>query len=186
MNVTCTCRSGGSRAPRRDESGFASSGSIAAPIRLMGSLRLRGRGFRRVYKGLLLALVTLWLAACAPASHPGAAELPKDSPVVAPAPAPTPEPARRVPEELLTSNGVYYGCNVPADCEVKNVGNCCGHYPACVNKGSPTFPDKVKADCAAGGMSSICGFPSISSCDCVEGRCTAITGPSADPAQSVE
>lgn len=90
---------------------------------------------------------------------------------------PHPEPARRVPEELLTENGVYYSCKTSADCEVKNVGNCCGYYPACVNKDSPTFPEKVKAACAAEGSSSICGFPEISSCDCIEGRCAPVTGP---------
>jgi hypothetical protein len=89
-------------------------------------------------------------------------------------------PARRPPEELLTQNEVYYGCNTPADCEVKNVGNCCGYYPACVNKDSPTFPDKVKAACAAEGSSSICGFQEIGGCDCIEGRCTAQPGPGGD------
>jgi hypothetical protein len=91
-----------------------------------------------------------------------------------------PQPARRAPEALLTQNEVYYGCNTPADCEVKNVGNCCGYYPACVNKDSPTFPAKVKAACAAEGSSSICGFQEIGGCDCIEGRCTAQPGPGGD------
>ena len=94
--------------------------------------------------------------------------------------APTdPSSARRPSEDLLTENGVYYGCKTNADCEVKNVGNCCGYFPACVNKESPTFPDKVKAACAAQGMSSICGFPEISGCSCVEGRCAPLGGPGA-------
>ena len=57
-----------------------------------------------------------------------------------------------------------------------DVGNCCGYYPACVNKDSPTFPEQVKAQCEKDGMSSICGFQEISACDCIEGRCTAMPG----------
>ena len=80
-------------------------------------------------------------------------------------------------DELLTQDSVDYTCKTNADCEVKNVGNCCGYYPACVNTKSPTFPDKVKAACAAEGSSSICGFPEISGCRCVEGRCAPVSGP---------
>lgn len=69
---------------------------------------------------------------------------------------------------------VDYSCRIDADCAVKNVGNCCGYYPACVNVDSPTFPDQVKAACAASGTSSICGFPAISGCECVQGRCEAV------------
>ena len=88
-----------------------------------------------------------------------------------------PDGATKTAEDFLTEDGVDYSCKTNADCEVKNVGNCCGYYPACVNKDSPTFPEKVKAACAAEGSSSICGFPEISSCDCIEGRCAAVTGP---------
>ncbi len=62
-------------------------------------------------------------------------------------------------------------CRVDADCAVKDVGNCCGYYPACVNKDSSTFPDRVKAECEAKGISSICGFPEIAGCTCVDRRC---------------
>jgi hypothetical protein len=68
---------------------------------------------------------------------------------------------------------VDYTCRVDADCTVKDVGNCCGYYPACVNKDSPTFPDQVRADCAARGESSICGFAEIRACRCDSGRCLA-------------
>lgn len=64
-----------------------------------------------------------------------------------------------------------YGCSSDSDCEVKNVGNCCGYYPACVNKDSPTDPDAVRAECAKQGRAGVCGFPSITSCQCVQGRC---------------
>jgi hypothetical protein len=87
-----------------------------------------------------------------------------------------PEAAQRAPKELLTQDGVNYACSVPADCAVKDIGNCCGYYPACVNKDSPTFPEKVKAQCADSGMSSVCGYQDIAACDCIEGRCTALPG----------
>ncbi len=66
-------------------------------------------------------------------------------------------------------------CARDADCAVKDVGNCCGYYPACVNVGSPTDPAAVKAQCASEGTMSICGFPSISGCQCVAGQCQAET-----------
>lgn len=66
-------------------------------------------------------------------------------------------------------------CTRDADCTVKNVGNCCGYYPACVNVNSPTDPDAVQAQCAREGTMSICGFPSISGCQCVAGECQAET-----------
>ena len=47
---------------------------------------------------------------------------------------------------------VDYACKTSADCAVKNVGNCCGAMPACVNKNSPTDPQGVRAQCAASGM----------------------------------
>jgi hypothetical protein len=62
-------------------------------------------------------------------------------------------------------------CRTDADCTVKNVGNCCGQYPACVNVNSPTDPKGVQERCAKQGMSSVCGFREISSCACVKGTC---------------
>lgn len=67
-------------------------------------------------------------------------------------------------------------CQVDADCAVKNVGNCCGYFPACVNVQADTFPERVMAACEAQGLSSICGFQDITACACVEGRCEAAPG----------
>ncbi len=64
-------------------------------------------------------------------------------------------------------------CRSDADCTVKNVGNCCGAYPACVNGNSPTDPQGVMAQCRASGRMSVCGFREISGCRCVSGQCTA-------------
>jgi hypothetical protein len=74
------------------------------------------------------------------------------------------------------TDAVDYSCRVDADCAIKDVGNCCGRYDACVNRDSPTFPDKVKAECAKQGMAGVCGFPVIEGCACIEGRCSAADG----------
>ncbi len=63
-------------------------------------------------------------------------------------------------------------CRSDADCAVKDVGNCCGYYPACVNRDSPVFPERVKAECIAKNQSGICGFPEIKGCACVDGTCS--------------
>ena len=67
-------------------------------------------------------------------------------------------------------------CATSADCAVKDVGNCCGYFPACVNRDSPVFPEQVRAACEAEGRASICGFREISSCECVAGQCQAAGG----------
>lgn len=70
-------------------------------------------------------------------------------------------------------------CRVDADCVVKDVGNCCGYYPACVHRDQPTFPERVQAECAKTGAVGICGYPEISACRCNAGTCEAAeTAPS--------
>ncbi|MCU0757519.1 MAG: hypothetical protein MUE46_20825 [Xanthomonadales bacterium] len=64
-------------------------------------------------------------------------------------------------------------CQTDADCTVKNIGNCCGFLPACVNKASPTAPDLVLARCAASGEEPICDHPMIYACLCEQGICRA-------------
>lgn len=66
---------------------------------------------------------------------------------------------------------IDYSCESDKDCVIKNVGNCCGFYPRCVNKDAMTYPDLVKQFCAEEGLVSICGFQSIYSCECVSGTC---------------
>jgi hypothetical protein len=100
----------------------------------------------------LLLACCLLLAACAGAAPRGDLDAPPALVVEAP-----PEPDR--------------SCQVDADCTVKNVGNCCGYFPACVNRNAQTFPEQVKAACEREGRSSICGFQEISACQCVEQRC---------------
>ncbi|MBI2574317.1 hypothetical protein HYV82_00330 [Candidatus Woesearchaeota archaeon] len=68
-------------------------------------------------------------------------------------------------------SSIDYSCKASSDCEIKNVANCCGQYPQCVNKNAKTNPELVKALCEKEGAASYCGFPSISSCECVNNRC---------------
>lgn len=64
-------------------------------------------------------------------------------------------------------------CQTDADCTVKNIGNCCGFMPACVNQASPTAPELVLARCAASGEEAICDHPMIYACLCEQGICRA-------------
>lgn len=83
------------------------------------------------------------------------------------------------PQAIAQAGAVDTACASDAECAIKDVGSCCGYFPACVNVDSPTFPDKVRADCAAEGRAGICGFPALRGCQCVQGRCEGITGPGA-------
>jgi len=150
-----------------------------------------------------LTLVSLMLVACA-APSPGSDPAKPESMAVAPTAATSPgtpvtgevpaaikqrtkpappmsDPLRaeRVPDEASAPTGppgmVDTSCKTDADCSVKNVGNCCGNFPACVNVNSPTDPKGVQAQCAKDGMASVCGFAEISSCQCVQGQCQADT-----------
>lgn len=131
---------------------------------------------------LILSLSSLMLAACA---APDSAQPSTGSGAVAeaaPRPTPpmsTPYPPRPVSQPVT----VDYSCRGDDDCAVKNVGNCCGAMPACVNKDSPTDPQAVQAQCAASGQVGVCGFVEISACQCVSGRCEPARSGGASPVQ---
>ena len=82
----------------------------------------------------------------------------------------------RAPVEVVRS------CRTDADCVVKDVGNCCGAFPACVNRDSPTDPAGVRARCAKEGTASVCGFAEIEGCRCAAGQCISAVAP-IDPSQ---
>ncbi|MEO6103214.1 MAG: hypothetical protein ABIP44_06205 [Pseudoxanthomonas sp.] len=90
-----------------------------------------------------------------------------------PTPKSTPYPPRVVPK----AGTVDSSCKTSADCAVKDVGNCCGAMPACVNKDIATDPAAVRAQCQAKGMSGICGFREISACQCDNGKCVESSPP---------
>jgi hypothetical protein len=92
-----------------------------------------------------------------------------------------PLPPQTLPEPVKLDRS----CRSDADCTVKNVGNCCGEYPACVNRDSPADPAAVMAQCAKTGSMSVCGYREIGGCSCVDGSCTALLqaiDPPVDPA----
>nr|WP_255516455.1 hypothetical protein [Luteimonas suaedae] len=83
-----------------------------------------------------------------------------------------------VPETAGSAGGdplqLDRSCRTDSDCAVKNVGNCCGYFPACVNREAQPDPEAVRARCTETGMASTCGFREISACSCVQDRCEAV------------
>lgn len=75
---------------------------------------------------------------------------------------------------IQQSDTVDYSCHTDTDCAVKDVGNCCGALPMCVNRDSPVFPERVRAECAKNHRAGTCGFPVIDSCVCTQGRCSNV------------
>ncbi|MBD9469839.1 hypothetical protein [Pseudoxanthomonas sp. PXM01] len=137
------------------------------------------RTVQRLSFALLSCLLVVALAGCAaPASSDGTAgDLPPAS-----TPSPKPTGGNQPPREAGAVT-VDYACKTSADCAVKNVGNCCGAMPACVNKNSPTDPQGVQAQCAASGRMGICGFADVTACQCVSGRCESDSSVAKLPAQ---
>ena len=119
----------------------------------------------RFLHAVILCACAMLVACTAPATSADAA--PQDPAAKAPPPMSRPLPANRVREAPV----IDYSCKVDTDCAVKNVGNCCGEMPACVNKDSPTDPAAVQSQCAKEGRMDVCGFREISSCSCNAGRC---------------
>ena len=110
------------------------------------------------------------VAPAAPAAQPPAP--------VASEPAPAAKSEDRVADRApdFDPNTPNRKCKVDADCAVKDVGNCCGRFPMCVNKDAKTDPAAVQAQCAKDGMASICGFEEVSACQCVQGQCQNLGG----------
>ena len=72
-------------------------------------------------------------------------------------------------------DGAYF-CNKDSDCMIKDVRNCCGYYPKCVNKDYIPDIEAVERECREKGVASICGFPEIKECKCVQNKCESIEG----------
>lgn len=129
---------------------------------------------------LAALLVALSLTACsAPAPSP---ETPQAAATTPAPPAPQPPKAAPAPAAPTTTAPVEHAgsanpmapdrsCRTDADCAVKDVGNCCGRFPLCVNKDAKVDPAAVRAQCAKDGMASTCGFQEVGGCQCVQGRC---------------
>lgn len=124
---------------------------------------------RPLLLGGMLGLLAL--AGCRMSANPS-----RDPTVAAAAPAPAANTTATTPTAGATPE-VDIRCDSDADCQVKDIGSCCGYYPRCVNKDSPTFADQVKAQCAKEGRSGVCGFPSVRGCSCVAHQCVNEVGP---------
>lgn len=140
---------------------------------------------RRTILGLFAACCVLMAAACAapPSSAAPDPSPPGDS--QAASPAKPPPKSGPLPAERAVAGAIDRRCSTDADCVVKDVRNCCGMMPACVNVDSPTDPAGVAAQCKKGGMMSVCGFKAVQGCKCSRGQCTALSAavdPIVDPA----
>ena len=116
---------------------------------------------------LTAAALACLLAACAP------------TPVARASASTPPASAAQLPVATPTAfdpGAVDRSCKVDSDCEVKNVGSCCGRYPACVNKDAPVNPAAVRAQCARDHRMSVCNVPVISGCSCVHNQCSNNNG----------
>lgn len=149
---------------------------------------------RRLALLLLTALLSTLLAACsspepAPAADAAAPAAATPAPAAATAAeTPAPAPAAQFPTPGMHSEALEpvaiamdLSCTRDSDCVVKNVGNCCGQFNACVNRGSPADPSAVMAQCAKEGKMSMCGSPVIAGCACVQGECRGVAGQHGEP-----
>lgn len=136
-----------------------------------------------------LSLVLLLAACTAPApqsptrtdgavdgSGGAAAAQPSALPAPPPVAAETPPAKAGTTADGLTGSGAMpappdRSCRSDSDCAVKDVGNCCGYFPMCVNKNAQTDPAAVRAACEREGITSVCGFRDVKGCRCVENRC---------------
>ncbi|MEN1930085.1 hypothetical protein WCE37_13985 [Luteimonas sp. MJ250] len=124
---------------------------------------------RRMIQSASILLFVLALAACAAAQPDGGTRPP---PMSEPLPAtPVARPAPTPPSAPTGVPDLDRSCRVDSDCEVKNVGNCCGYFPSCVNKDAEPDPAAAQAACAASGMAGVCGFRDIQACACVSNSC---------------
>jgi hypothetical protein len=70
-------------------------------------------------------------------------------------------------------NSIDYSCNQDIDCKIKDVHNCCGYYPKCVNENVIVNSDFVKEACEKEGLVSVCGYPTVNYCVCEQSRCVS-------------
>ena len=116
---------------------------------------------------IMACMLALLLGACTQAP---AARMSADTPSAASSQPPAPASAASDPSVVSRA------CKVDADCAVKNVGNCCGAHPQCVNIDAPVDPQAVKARCAAEHRAGMCNVQAISGCSCEAGQCSSNTG----------
>jgi len=87
---------------------------------------------------------------------------------------PAPPKSRPLPpQRVVETVPLDRSCQADADCVVKDIGSCCGAWPACVNRNSPTDPAAVHAACQKNGQAAHCSRRVLNQCACREGQCMA-------------
>lgn len=138
---------------------------------------------RYAIRCFLVACALAAVAACAAPPSSAAGGAARTAAPAAPE-KPRPRMSDPLPAERAAAK-VDRSCRTDADCAVKDVRNCCGAMPACVNVDARIDPKRVQEDCKRGGGFAVCGFPAIEGCKCASGECIAVTkpiDPSIDPA----
>ncbi|QSX76607.1 hypothetical protein HIV01_009145 [Lysobacter arenosi] len=125
---------------------------------------------------MVIAVLLMLCACAAPPADPAQAATPQPAatpvaPAAPPAPTPAAGPAPAQSVAAPAAIKIDRSCRSDNDCAIKDVGNCCGAMPACVNVNSPTDPQGVQDACAKSGRMGVCGFRQIESCQCVQGQC---------------
>ena len=72
-------------------------------------------------------------------------------------------------EDYLSS--IDRSCIADGDCVIKDVHNCCGYYPQCVNKNAQVNPEMVTMICDKNQLGGICGSDTIKECECMKQKC---------------
>lgn len=69
---------------------------------------------------------------------------------------------------------IDYSCRSDADCTIKDIRNCCGYYPKCVNSNAVPNQELVIDLCEISESMPICGFQTINNCVCIDNTCQGI------------
>ena len=77
-------------------------------------------------------------------------------------------------------------CQQDSDCSKKDVGNCCGYFPKCVNKDFEPNLEAMKLWCQVNGSVGVCGWADFDSCQCQEGVCEEVQAPQICTADAYE
>jgi len=75
-------------------------------------------------------------------------------------------------DEYYTS--IDRSCDHDSDCEIKNIGMCCGYNPSCVNENADADPKFVSRYCFEHGIASICAYWLPDRCICEENQCVGV------------
>ncbi len=69
--------------------------------------------------------------------------------------------------------GLNYSCNFNFECKIKDIHDCCGYYPECVNSNAKVDPDFVDRIC--GKEVRLCPLgvftSDTTSCKCINKKC---------------